>query len=305
MYTIRQAAELTGVPATSLRAWERRYGVAAPLRTDAGYRLYDDRALRIITAIRRLIDQGWSAGQAAHVVLAKTEAAGADLVLTHDGGFGPAGRRDDLPDDDAGLTAAFVGAAGAMDDVHIGRVLDAAFSRGSFESVVDEWLMPTLRELGDAWVRGDIDISAEHFASHAVLRRLAACFEAAGDPRSGPLVVVGLPAGCRHELAALAFATALRRAGVRVRYIGADVPAVSWVHAVTVNKASSAVVGIPTAGDVSAGRRTVYALKAAGADLLVAAGGAAVDAESAGDALPLPRRITDAVRLLDRRLALR
>ena len=35
MYTIKQAADLTGVPEASLRAWERRYGVAAPLRTEA------------------------------------------------------------------------------------------------------------------------------------------------------------------------------------------------------------------------------------------------------------------------------
>lgn len=41
MVTIKRAAELTGVPEHTLRAWERRYGLVAPARTDGGYRLYD------------------------------------------------------------------------------------------------------------------------------------------------------------------------------------------------------------------------------------------------------------------------
>ena len=54
MYTIKHAAELTGVPVATLRAWERRYGVVTPRRTDSGYRLYDEQSLNTITAIRDL-----------------------------------------------------------------------------------------------------------------------------------------------------------------------------------------------------------------------------------------------------------
>ena len=39
MYTIGRVAALTGVPVATLRAWERRYGVVEPVRTDSGYRL--------------------------------------------------------------------------------------------------------------------------------------------------------------------------------------------------------------------------------------------------------------------------
>ena len=41
MYTVSQAEALTGIPSTTLRAWERRYGIIAPRRTEGGYRLYD------------------------------------------------------------------------------------------------------------------------------------------------------------------------------------------------------------------------------------------------------------------------
>lgn len=39
LYPIRTVSDLTGVNATTLRAWERRYGLIKPLRTDTGHRL--------------------------------------------------------------------------------------------------------------------------------------------------------------------------------------------------------------------------------------------------------------------------
>jgi len=37
-YPMRTLSELTGIPATTLRAWERRYGLLEPVRTPAGHR---------------------------------------------------------------------------------------------------------------------------------------------------------------------------------------------------------------------------------------------------------------------------
>ncbi|MBT8224544.1 MAG: MerR family transcriptional regulator, partial [Dactylosporangium sp.] len=76
MYTIKHAADLTGVPVATLRAWERRYGVVVPRRTNAGYRLYDERVLGIITAMHDLVRAGWSPRQAAAEV-ERSQAAGA------------------------------------------------------------------------------------------------------------------------------------------------------------------------------------------------------------------------------------
>lgn len=65
MYTIKRAAELTGVPAATLRAWERRYDVVQPQRTDAGYRLYDDETLARLHTMAELVADGWPASSAA------------------------------------------------------------------------------------------------------------------------------------------------------------------------------------------------------------------------------------------------
>ena len=65
MYTIKQAAMRSGVDASLIRAWERRYGVTRPERTPGGYRLYSDDEIARLRAMRELIERGWSAAQAA------------------------------------------------------------------------------------------------------------------------------------------------------------------------------------------------------------------------------------------------
>lgn len=53
LFPIREVSRLTGVNPVTLRAWERRYGLIRPTRTDSGHRLYsmaDVEAVRSILA---------------------------------------------------------------------------------------------------------------------------------------------------------------------------------------------------------------------------------------------------------------
>jgi len=51
-YRIQAVADMTGIPAATLRAWERRYGVPAPARTDASYRLYSEGDVELVRKLR-------------------------------------------------------------------------------------------------------------------------------------------------------------------------------------------------------------------------------------------------------------
>jgi MerR family transcriptional regulator, light-induced transcriptional regulator len=293
MYTIKQAAIRTGVSVEVLRAWERRYGIVRPERTPSGYRLYDDPTIDRLRAMRRLIDSGWSASQAAHEI----EANGLPAFPA------PTVRPQTSDDGTADLAGAFVEAAAALDDARVEAVLDDLFAAGSFERVIDERVMPALRALGEAWAAGTVSVAAEHAASHATLRRLSAAFEAAGRLDVEFPVLVGLPPGSRHELGALAFATAARRRGIGVVYLGADVPEASWIDAAQVTRARGVVIGIPTIDDGPAAQGVAEAVS----DLpgvLVAAGGAGVDqADLPASVLRLPNGIVDAAVALDQQLA--
>ena len=200
-------------------------------------------------------------------------------------------------------SAAFVEAAASLDDAGVETILDDAFASGSFERVVERRLMPALRALGEAWANGVVSVAAEHAASHAVLRRLSAAFEAAGRLDVESPVLVGLPPGSRHELGVLAFATAARRRGIGVVYLGADVPEQSWRDAAQVTRARAVVIGIPTPADRGAAEGVAHAMTEA-RGLLVAVGGpGAPDAQLPGAVIRLPDDIPNAATALEQALA--
>lgn len=283
MYTVKRAAALTGIPADTLRMWERRYAVVEPARSEGGYRLYDDAALRRLSAMRSLVDSGWTAREAARRVLAD-EARGVDVA--------PAPAADVRGD-----IGALARIAREYDGPALDAVLDEGFAVGSFEQVVDSWLMPALGALGAAWRDGSVTVAGEHFVSGAVSRRLAASYDAAARGTSGPCVVVGLARGSRHELGVLAFATALRRAGLLVVYVGGDLPPEEWVDLVAVRGAAGVVLGVPTPEDVPAVRETVEAVTRAHPQVVVSVGGG-YQSEVGGAATPLGHAVGPAARQL-------
>ena len=259
---------MSGVPETSLRAWEKRYTVIVPRRTEAGYRIYDAETVAAAAAMRRLIEAGWAPAQAARAV---GEGTAPDVPAAPGR---PTEQTPAVRASAAGYLEQFLTSAARLDTHGIEQSLDRGFAIGTFEHVVDSWLFPTLEALGEGWARGEIDVAGEHAASHAVHRRLAAAFQAAGSRARGPSVVVGLPPGSRHELGALAYATALRRRGLDVLYLGADVPVASWSAAVATRSARAAVLAVVTPDDRPHAVATAERLMADGPGLVVLAGGA-------------------------------
>jgi DNA-binding transcriptional MerR regulator/methylmalonyl-CoA mutase cobalamin-binding subunit len=299
MYTIKEASARSGIGIPLLRAWERRYGVVSPMRTPSGYRLYDEEAIERLAAMRRLIAAGWAAQQAAERV---RESDRASLAVIADDGRAPAPASEPPPEAEIPSTAAqvveqLVGAARQLDAPAIEAALDDIFGAARFEAASDTVLMPALRAIGDAWARGDLSVAGEHVASQAVLRRLAMAYEAAGAPGASRPVLVGLGPGARHELGAVAFATAARRAGLPVLYLGPDLPAESWTSAAVGRDARAAVLGVPTRADVARARDVLSELRLARPEMLLAVGGAQARQAARDDAaLELPQGLADSVR---------
>jgi DNA-binding transcriptional MerR regulator/methylmalonyl-CoA mutase cobalamin-binding subunit len=289
MYNIKQASIRSGVSIPLIRAWERRYGLVSPERTAAGYRLYDDEAIATLIRVRELTETGWSASEASRAVLA------GEVPVTP---IPPARALREVPDIHrryAELIDAFIQAATVMDVTRTSAVLDEMFAVGSFESIVDDLLMPALVELGDAWGDGRLDVAAEHAASAAVYRRLAALYDAAaanGDVRA----VVGLPPGSRHELGPLAFAVALRRLGVGVLYLGADVPVASWLRVAAERRPRVAVIAVAQQTDRASALDVARALRDSAHAPIIAMGGrsAAWDGSTEMAVMVLPDRIEEA-----------
>jgi MerR family transcriptional regulator, light-induced transcriptional regulator len=263
VYSVSHAASLAGVAAPTLRAWERRYGVVSPKRTAGGYRVYDDADVRLLRAMKVLVLAGWSTRDAAERVrVVGDQPLAESLAVT------PVPESDDQ----TGILAEL---AVELDPQRIDETLEREFGRAPFEVVADSWLLPALNELGNAWQAGRVSVGGEHLVTAAVLRRVAALFDASPAAAAGPLILAGLPGGSRHEIGVLSFATLLRRAGANVRYLGADLPTTSWVESSSQTKPAAIVLGVATMSDVIAARDAINALRATCPKVQVYLGGGA------------------------------
>lgn len=59
LFPIREVSRLTGVNPVTLRAWERRYGLIEPVRTESGHRLYSMTDIERVRSVVEWIDRGW------------------------------------------------------------------------------------------------------------------------------------------------------------------------------------------------------------------------------------------------------
>lgn len=241
MLTVKGVADLVGLPASTVRAWEARYDVLQPMRSPSGYRLYSESDVEALRGMKMLVDLGWPPSSAAeHTRRQRT--AGQDLVH----------------------------AAIAFDYARAVRLFDERLALGSFERVVDTWLLPGLVGLGEAWQGGDVDVASEHAIAFALQRRLSAAFDAAAhDDPAEVSVLTGLPPGSRHELGMLAFATCLRRRGVGLVHLGSDLPVDSWARACEHYAPTLVVLTAPMSEDVQGVLATAARLETLGVKVAV------------------------------------
>ena len=62
-YSIGEFAERCGINPVTLRAWQRRYGLLKPQRSEGGHRQFDEEDVQRIEEIKRWIDRGVSVGK--------------------------------------------------------------------------------------------------------------------------------------------------------------------------------------------------------------------------------------------------
>jgi methanogenic corrinoid protein MtbC1 len=301
VYTIKHVAARTGLTIPTIRAWERRYGVVSPARTEAGYRLYDEAAIERLSAMHVLVDQeGWRPSQAADHI--RTPGVDVSSLARQATTRGPA--FDERPPDPSAPTSnpvveAFAAAARQVDVDEMERVLDEAFAAQRFELAMDETVFPALRAVGRAWADGTLDVAAEHAASETVRRRLARFFDAARGPMMQARLLVGMPPGGDHELGVFAFAVACRRAGQGVAYLGSNVPLESWMRVVRETAVPAIVLGAVTDEDAVAVNRVATAVAMLDHPPVCFAGGPTPIATTVpSGAVQLPRSLDAAVAVV-------
>lgn len=286
-YRIGELATRVGVTTHVLRAWERRYGLFDPKRSDAAYRLYsadDERQARAMVLLR---EAGVPAARAAAQVLAMSAALAPPPASSPP----PVTAADHARDEEH--VARLHLAVAAFDHEAAGATLDAALADLGLSDWISHVVMLFLRQLGDRWAAGTATIAHEHFASQLIRARLAQ-HTAAWGAGAGPTAVLACPPGERHDLGLFAFGVLLGRRGWRVRYFGPDTP-VSALAAVCRSVQPEVVVLAATRPAVVATHATSIQRLARRHRVAVGGAGATPEAVVAAGAIPLPRDLVAAV----------
>jgi len=210
LFPIREVARLTGVNPVTLRAWERRYGLIQPTRTESGHRLYSMTDIERVRSIVDWIDRGVAVSKVGKI-LAKTEPM---KVLAHI-----------IPDD---LVQAdylqwqeqIQQAVSAFDDQQLDRVYGQIFSSYALPVVFQDILMPLWLQLlqrQEAFGQTSEWLFFDGFLRARVLQRIVML--RGTQPRR--VVVSALAGQCRElELLVAALFLSDSNAGVRVLTTG-------------------------------------------------------------------------------------
>jgi DNA-binding transcriptional MerR regulator len=248
---IGEFARRTGVSPELLRAWESRYGLLQPIRTEGGFRLYTVEDEERVARMRRALDDGLSAAEAARRALAQAPPT------------------EGLLDD---ARHRLFMAVRNYDESTVHAVLDEALAGFALETVLSELILPSLRGIGDEWERGELEVGQEHFASNIVRERLLGLARLWGRG-SGPLAILACPPGERHDIGLIAFGLLLRSHGWRILFLGADTPLETLERTVAANPARLVVVASMDSARLEAERDALRRL-ARGAPLVLSGSGA-------------------------------
>ena len=227
---IGELSRRVGVAPELLRAWESRYSLLEPSRSPGGFRLYSPDDEQRVRAMRANLDRGYSAAEAARLVLA---ADPEPAVARANAGDAEADARE--------LRAAL----DDYDDARANHALDRMLAALSLDTVLRA-VLTYLHELGERWERGEASVAQEHFASNVLRGRLLGLARGWGQG-TGQRALLACAPGEQHDLAVIIFGLALRARGFRITYLGADTPIDTLTQAVAELEPAVVVIGITSA----------------------------------------------------------
>ncbi len=182
---IRDVARLTGVNPVTLRAWERRYGLIQPTRTESGHRLYSESDIRAIRSILGWIARGVPVGKVGQI-LARTQVneALSDFIP------------DELVQADYAQWQGQIRTAMVnYDDLELTRIYGQVFSTYAAPVVFQNIFMPVWSQAlqhKDHFARASEWVMLDAFLRSRVMQRLMI----ARGPKTAQVAVAGIEGHC-------------------------------------------------------------------------------------------------------------
>jgi MerR family transcriptional regulator, light-induced transcriptional regulator len=210
LYSIKQVSERLDIPAVTIRAWENRYNVVAPTRTEGGHRLYSEKDFETLKWIKTQVHEKNMKISDAVRLLQESPPASDPPTSQND-------KHGELKEE---LYEALVN----LDTQEANQIADLAFSLYDYEEVFHQILIQVLYKVGDEWENGAISVAQEHFASQFIINRCTQFLRVLPVNPALPKVLAFCPEGEQHQIGLMVFSLFLKKKGHEVIYLGPNTP---------------------------------------------------------------------------------
>ena len=208
----------TGLSKDTLRVWERRYGFPNPGRDPLGERAYTLADVEKLRIIKRLLDAGHRPGRVVTQSLEQLQAISEQTVESPmratELALGAADLREHLA------------LIRSHDVPRLRSQLTRLLSRVGVARFVNEVVGPLNAAVGDAWLRGQLEVFEEHLYTEAVQVVLRAAIASVPEPpgADAPRVLLTTFPGEPHGLGLLMAEAVLALEGCRCVSLGTQTP---------------------------------------------------------------------------------
>jgi len=223
-YPIKVVSQMTGLSVHVIRAWEKRYNVVEPDRTDTNRRLYSEEDIEKLKLLNDAVHNGHNIGGIAklsneelHSVLKDKKSSQDSMMISKDavvnGEF-----------NFHSLVNSAIEAIRAYDDETLETLLLKSSSQVNQPQLIENLIVPLVYKIGDMWHEGELRVANEHMASAVIRTFLANQIENYKSSKNAPVVVCATPRGQEHELGALIAGLTAASSGWKVIYLGSNLP---------------------------------------------------------------------------------
>ena len=218
---IKAVVKATGLTAHTIRAWEIRYGVVVPQRSDTNRRLYTEEDVLKLKMLREATLNGVSIKQLSQLEIAQLREMVSLYVEQPEsetlGGVQEA--------ENSRFYAECILALETLDEHRLSNALDQHSATNGVWGFLENLVIPLINHVDLLWSEQQLSIAQEHLASTVLKAKLTSLRKAVEPQSFNPRIVVTTPAHQMHELGAAIAATASAYSGWNVSYLGPNVPA--------------------------------------------------------------------------------
>jgi len=222
-FPIKVVSQMTGLSVHVIRAWEKRYHVVEPDRTDTNRRLYSEEEIEKLRLLNEASHLGHNIGSLANLSLTELK-----NILSREKNKTSENKYESKSINQVELVDEILSESIETIRVYDSKKLESILLNASAKLtqpvLIEEVVIPLVYKIGDMWHNGEIRVANEHLASSVIRSFLFNLLESYSVNDSAPVLVSATPRGQEHELGALIAGVVAASAGWKVIYLGSNLP---------------------------------------------------------------------------------